>query len=75
MMRDIEQDTNRDHLKHTFYIVLIPKLHFKKNMFSAMHFIYYINSSISTKIDLTYLGYCPTAHSVYVLWQEVGANP
>ena len=25
--------------------------------FSAMHFIYYINGSIVTKVDLTYLGY------------------
>ena len=26
-------------------------------MFSAMHFIYYINRSIATKVDSTYLGY------------------
>ena len=25
--------------------------------FGAMHFIYYINRSIATKVDLTYLGY------------------
>ena len=28
---------------------------FKK--FGAMHFIYYINRSIATKVDSTYLGY------------------
>ena len=26
-------------------------------MFGAMHFIYYINRSIATKVDSTYLGY------------------
>ena len=39
-----------------------------------MHFIYYINRSIATKVDSTYLGYWPTAHSVYVLWRELGSN-
>ena len=41
-----------------------------------MHFIYYINSSIATKVDSTYLGYRPTAHGLYmyVLWREVGSN-
>ena len=33
------------------------------------------NRSIATKVDSTYLGYWPTVHSVYVLWQEVDANP
>ena len=33
----------------------------------SMHFIYYINRSEATKVDSTYLGYCPTAHSLYVL--------
>ena len=28
-----------------------------KKMFGAMHFIYYINRSIPTKVDSTYLGY------------------
>ena len=42
-------------------------------MFGTMHFIYYINRSVATKVDSTYLGYWPTAHSVYVLWREVGA--
>ena len=32
-------------------------LKFKKNMFGAMRFIYYINRSIATKGDSTYLGY------------------
>ena len=32
-----------------------------------MHFIYYINRSRATKVDSTYLGYRPTAHSVYVV--------
>ena len=35
----------------------ILKCEFKKNMFGAMHFIYYINRSIATKGDSTYLGY------------------
>ena len=69
-MRDIEQGTNRDHLKHTFYIVLIPKLHLKKNMFGAMHFIYYINSSLSTKVDLLF----PKAHSVCLVARD-GREP
>ena len=30
-------------------------------MFGAMH----LNGSIATKVDSTYLGYGPTAHSVY----------
>ena len=30
--------------------------------FGAMHFIYYINRSIATKVDLTYLGFWPTAY-------------
>ena len=30
---------------------------FFKKMFGAMHFIYYINRSIATKVDSTYLGY------------------
>ena len=44
-------------------------------MFGAMHFIYYINKSIATKIDSTYLGYQSTAHNVYLcLCRPVGAN-
>ena len=39
-----------------------------------MHFIYYINGSVATKVDSTYLGYWPAAHGIYVLWREVGAN-
>ena len=39
-----------------------------------MHFIYYINRSIATKVDSTYLGYWPTAQCVYVLWRELGSN-
>ena len=42
--------------------------------FGAMHFIYYINRSITTKVDSTYLGYWPTAPFVYVLWRELGLN-
>ena len=42
--------------------------------FGAMHFIYYINRSMATKVDSAYLGYWPTAHSVYVLWRELGSN-
>ena len=34
-----------------------------KKMFGAMHFNYYINRSIATKVDSIYLGYWPTAHS------------
>ena len=30
---------------------------FFKKMFGAMHFINYINRSIATKVDSTYLGY------------------
>ena len=30
---------------------------FKKNIFVGVHFIYYINRSIATKVDSTYLGY------------------
>ena len=30
--------------------------------------------NIATKVDSTYLGYWPTAHSVYVLWRKVGEN-
>ena len=43
-------------------------------MFGAMHFIYYINRSIATKVDSTYLGYRSTAQNVYVLWREMGTN-
>ena len=35
-------------------------------MFGGMQIIYYIIRSIATKVDSTYLGYCPTAHNVYV---------
>ena len=37
-----------------------PKIIFKlyaSIMFGAMHFIYYINKSIATKVDSTYLGH------------------
>ena len=47
--------------RHVFRIITNTR---KK--FGAMHFIYYINRSIATKVDSTYLGYSPTAHSVYV---------
>ena len=43
-------------------------------MFGAMHFIYYINRSTATKVDSTNLDYGPAAHSVYVLWGELGSN-
>ena len=43
-------------------------------MFGAMQFTYYINKSIATNVDSTYLGYSPTAHSVYVLWRDLIAN-
>ena len=39
-------------------------------MFGAMYFIYYINRSIATKVDSTYLGYSPTAHGVICLCGE-----
>ena len=47
-----------------------------KKMFGAMHFISYINRSIATKVDSSYLGYnnCLTAHSTYVLWRAVGTK-
>ena len=51
---------------------MFSNTHIKK--FDAMHFIYYINRSIATKVDSTNLGYWPTAHSVYVLWRELGSN-
>ena len=35
-------------------------------MFSAMHFIYYINRSIATKVDSSCLEYSQTAHNVYM---------
>ena len=43
-------------------------------MFGAMHYIYYINRSIATKVDSTYLGHSPTAHNIYGFWLPVGAN-
>ena len=49
-------------------------IHYTTVMFGAMHFIYYINRSIATKVDSTYLGHWPTAHSVYVSWRELGSN-
>ena len=36
-----------------------------RRMFGAMHFIYYINRSIATKVDLTYLGY-DQQHTAYM---------
>ena len=42
-------------------------------MFGAMHFIYYINRSMATKIDSTYFGYRSMAYSV--LCRAVGMNP
>ena len=33
-------------------------------MFGAVHFIYYINRFIATKLDSTYLGHQPTAHKL-----------
>ena len=36
-------------------------------MFGAVHFIYYINRLMATKVDLTCLGYWPTAHSIICL--------
>ena len=38
---------------------LRKQLNFKPTLlkFGAMHFIYYINRSIATKVDSTYLGY------------------
>ena len=47
----------------------------KKKKPQKNNFIYYINRSIATKVDSTYLGHYSIAHSVYVLWQVVGANP
>ena len=38
-----------------------------KKMFGTMHFIYYINISIATKVDSAYLGCYSTTHNVYVL--------
>ena len=34
-------------------------------MFGALHFIYYINRSIATIVDYTYLGYWPLLSSIY----------
>ena len=57
---------NSQHTTTTFKYSLVQ---------SCNALIYYINRSISTKVDSTYLGYWPIAHSVYVLWRAVGANP
>ena len=35
-------------------------------MFSAIHFIDYINRSIATKVSFTHFGCQPTTHSIYV---------
>ena len=38
-------------------------------MFGAMFFIYYINRSIATKVDSTYLGYLSTSQRIGLcLW-------
>ena len=40
------------------------KLYLYLKMFGAMHFIYYINRSIATKVDSIYLDYRPTPHNI-----------
>ena len=40
-------------------------------MFGAMHFIYYINRLITTKVYSGYLGYSSRVHNVYV-WGRQG---
>ena len=40
-----------------------------------MHFICYINRSIATRVNSTYLGYCPTAHNVLCLVATGGREP
>ena len=62
-----QQSAQQRHTTHDITLWL-------KVMFGSMHFIYYINRSIATKVDSTYLNYWPTAHSVYVLWRPVGVN-
>ena len=58
---------NRIHHNIIFMIQSSSHLYIFK-MFGAMQFTYYINRSIATNVDSTYLSYSPTAHSVYVLW-------
>ena len=43
------------HVATIYYKLPVVKRFFKK--FGAMHFIYYINRSITTKVDSTYMGY------------------
>ena len=47
---------NKYNLTHVFVINTFFYLDILQ-MFGAMHFIYYINRSIATKVDSTYLGY------------------
>ena len=44
-------------------------------MFRAIHYIYYVNRPIATKVDSTYLGYRPTTHSVLCLEARAGRKP
>ena len=39
-----------------------------------MHFIYYINRSIATKVDSTYLGYIDQQHNAYMSCGESWAR-
>ena len=50
---------------------MFSNTHIKK--FGAMHFIYYINRSIATKVDLFGLLTNSTMR-IYVLWRELGSN-
>ena len=49
-----------------FFISIVLK-------FGAMHFIYYINRSIATKVDSTYLGY-DQRHNAYMSCGESWAR-
>ena len=59
-LQNITLETNKILLSIIFFLNY-KKKHFSKllliKMFGAMHFIYYINKSIATKVDSTYLGY------------------
>ena len=42
-------------------------------MFSAMHFIYYINRSITKKVDSTYLSHSLAAHNI-ITYMSLGTG-
>ena len=46
---------------------ILPKK-FSTKMAVVIHFIYYINRLIATKVDSTYLGYYPKANNASCLW-------